>query len=223
VNLLEAMQARHSVRKYSDKRIEGDVREQLEKLVEECNSESGLSIQLCLDDEEAFTGLMAMYGNLKTARNYVALVGKKGPGLDEACGYYGQKIVLEAQRLGLNTCWLGASYNKKKAAKTVKTAPDEKMNLVIAIGYGETQGVPHKNKPMENLYRCDGDMPRWFRNGMEAAMLAPTAINQQKFLFTLEGNTVSATAGTGPCSKVDLGIVKYHFEIGAGSEGWQWG
>jgi len=223
MDLTEAMKTRHSVRNYSDKKIEGDVRDKLEKIVEECNNESGMNIQLCLDEPEAFTGLMVMYGNLKNVRNYVALVGKDMPGLSEACGYYGQKIVLEAQRLGLNTCWIGASYNKKKAAKVVKIAPGEKMPLVIAIGYGETQGVPHKNKPMERLCRCEGEMPPWFRNGMEAVMLAPTAINQQKFLFTLKGNTVTAAAGTGPYSKVDLGIVKYHFEAGAGSEGWQWG
>jgi len=222
MDLMEAMEARHSVRKYSDKKIEGDVKDQLEKFVEECNRESGLSIQLCLDDPNAFTGLMARYGNLLSVRNYVALVGKKGPKLDETCGYYGEKIVLEAQKLGLNTCWVGASYNKKNAAKIAKILPDEKMPLVIAIGYGETQGVPHKNKPMERLYKCEGEIPPWFKKGMEAAMFAPTAVNQQKFLFTLKDNTVSVTAGMGPYSKVDLGIVKYHFEVGAGPEGWQW-
>ena len=222
MDLMEAMEARHSVRKYSDKKIEGDIKEQLEKIVEECNSESGLNIQLCLDDPYAFTGMMANYGNLQSVRNYVALVGKKGPKLDEICGYYGEKIVLEAQKLGLNTCWVGASYNKKNAAKIAKIGEDEKMPLVIAIGYGETQGVPHKNKPMERLYKCEGEIPPWFKRGMEAAMFAPTAVNQQKFLFILKGNNVRVTPGMGPYSKVDLGIVKYHFEIGAGNEGWQW-
>jgi len=220
MDIIEAMKARHSVRSYTDERIEGEAKAGLEKIIEECNEKSGLNIQLCLDAPEAFSGLMVKYGNLQNVRNYIALVGKKEPGLDEACGYYGQIIVIEAQRLGLNTLWVGASYNKKKAV--AKIAPGEKMPLVIAVGYGVTQGQPHKNKPMERLYKCDGEMPLWFRRGMEAVMLAPTAMNQQKFLFTLIGNTVSARAFTGPYSKVDLGIAKYHFEIGAGNEGWQW-
>ena len=58
---------------------------------------------------------------------------------------------------------------------------------------------------------------------MEAALLAPTAINQQKFHFTLDGDTVRAKAGLGPCAKIDLGIVKCHFEIGAQDGDWKWG
>ena len=65
-------------------------------------------------------------------------------------------------------------------------------------------------------------MPEWFRRGVQAALLAPTAMNQQKFTFTLQGDTVSAKAGTGFYSKVDLGIAKYHFEIGAGTENFRW-
>ena len=222
MDLMEAMKARHSVRSYTDEKIEGEVKEKLQAVIDDCNKKSGLNIQLCLDEPKAFTGLMVKYGNIKNVRNYVALVGKKEPGLDEKCGYYGELIILEAQRMGLNTCWIGGSYSKKNAKEAANIAPDEKMPLVIAIGYGATQGVPHKSKPIERLSRYEGEMPSWFLAGMEAAILAPTAINQQKFLFTLKGNTVSASAGTGPFSKVDLGIVKYHFEIGAGKDGWKW-
>ena len=67
-------------------------------------------------------------------------------------------------------------------------------------------------------------MPDWFRAGVEAAMTAPTAINQQKFMLTLmrDGATVKAAAGLGPYAKMDLGIVKYHFEIGAGDHPFRW-
>ena len=80
---------------------------------------------------------------------------------------------------------------------------------------------------MEQLCRLEEEgmeMPAWFRAGMEAAMTAPTAVNQQKFLLTLmrDGETVKAKALMGPCSKMDLGIVKYHFEIGAGDHAFQW-
>ena len=98
----------------------------------------------------------------------------------------------------------------------------EKLCCVIAIGYGSTQGSSHKSKSVEAVSQVDGAMPDWFRKGIEAALLAPTAMNQQKFQFSLNGNQVAAKAGRGFYSKVDLGIAKYHFELGAGKDQFVW-
>ena len=46
--------------------------------------------------------------------------------------------------------------------------------------------------------------------------------NQQKFLITLSGDKVSAKSAGGFYSKVDSGIVKKHFEIGAGESNFIW-
>jgi hypothetical protein len=48
-------------------------------------------------------------------------------------------------------------------------------------------------------------------------------VNQQKFTFSLEGNRVIAKAGLGFYTKIDLGIAKYHFEVGAGRDHFVWG
>ena len=113
------------------------------------------------------------------------------------------------------------TYSKVKTAYTV--APDEKLCIVIALGYGENQGASHAVKTIEQVTQADGPLPDWFRSGIQAALLAPTAINQQKFRFILRGGRVAAKAGMGFYSKTDLGIVKYHFEIGAGKPGMKWG
>jgi hypothetical protein len=76
---------------------------------------------------------------------------------------------------------------------------------------------------MEKLTQVSGETPDWFRRGMEAVLLAPTAVNQQKFTFSLEGNRVIAKAGLGFYTKIDLGIAKYHFEVGAGRDHFVWG
>lgn len=213
MNTIEAMLERHSVRKYKDQPIEGDVLVKLQKIIDDCNHESGLNIQLYLNEPKAFSGAIARYGQFRNVFNYIALVGKKETGLDERCGYFGEKIVLEAQKLGLNTCWVALSFSKSKSAAIVEHG--EKFVIAIAIGYGENSGTPRKKKPIEKLYKVNGRMPDWFRRGVEAAQLAPTAMNQQKFCFELMGNTVNATPGFGPYTKVDLGIAKYHFEVGA--------
>ena len=148
------------------------------------------------------------------------MIGKKGDKLDETCGYYGERLVLLAQQLGLNTCWVAMSYSKIKTAFVVDKG--EKLCIVIVLGYGETQGIPHKSKSFEEVAKSDVPVPDWFKNGVKAALLAPTAMNQQKFVFTLQGNQVSAKAGMGFYTKLDLGIVKYHFEVGAAGEPFEW-
>lgn len=220
MELLEAIEKRHSVRAYEDQSIDENTKEKLEKFIEFCNQESGLHMQLVTEEPKAFDSFMAHYGKFSGVKNYIAVVGKKGSDLDEKCGYYGEKAVLYAQQLGLNTCWVALTYRKEKGAFQVDS--DEKLRLVIAIGYGKTQGIAHKSKSFEDVVKTNGNVPEWFENGVRAALLAPTAVNQQKFVFTLEGDGVSAKAGRAFYSKVDLGIVKYHFEIGSGKDSTVW-
>ena len=215
MDLMEAIRRRHAVRQYTDEPL---LPEALAALMEEtaaCNDESGLRIQLVHDEPEAFQGFMAHYGKFAGVRNYIALVGKKAPGLDEILGYYGEELVLKAQELGLNTCWVALTHGKSKAA----VGRGEKEVCLIALGYGVTQGVEHKSRPMQELCTCGEPMPEWFRCGMNAAMLAPTAMNQQKFRFELlPDGTVKAACGSGFYTKLDLGIVKYHFEAVTGKK-----
>ncbi len=214
MDISEAIKERHSVRAYTDKKIEGEVLFALENKIAEINGESGLNVQLVLNEEKAFGGRMARYGKFSGVKNYIAMVGKKGVDLSEKVGYYGQKLVLFAQTLGLNTCWVALTYKKVKTAYKIEEG--EKLALVIAIGYGATQGVPHKSKSINAVSNAGEDSPEWFVNGVKASLLAPTAMNQQKFFFTLKDGEVTAKSGLGFYAKVDLGIVKYHFELGSG-------
>lgn len=223
--LLEAIKARHSVRSYIDRKIEDEVLNQLQQIIKQCNKESGLNIQLCLNEPGAFSGMMARIGRFKNVKNYIALVGKKSDdSLDEKCGYYAEKIVLKAQQLGLNTCWVGMTYSKRKSKKAIMLNSDEELLMVIAIGYGEINGVSHEVKPIEKLSNIEKfeSVPEWFLNGMKAVQLAPSAMNQQKFKFELDGDIIHTKSGSGSYTKIDLGIAKYHFEIGAGEKNWNW-
>ena len=215
MEILEIMQQRHSVRQYTDRAIEPEKRTVLDALTQEINRKAGLSVQIIYDDPKCFDSFMAHYGKFAGVRNYIALVGKKAPGLDETLGYYGEELVLKAQALGLNTCWVALTHGKSKAA----VGRGEKEVCLIALGYGVTQGVEHKSRPMQELCTCGEPMPEWFRCGMNAAMLAPTAMNQQKFRFELlPDGTVKAACGSGFYTKLDLGIVKYHFEAVTGKK-----
>lgn len=214
MTLKEAASLRHSVRSYTGEPLsEADVAE-LNGFIAECNAESGLHMQLVTGEPNAFKTLLVKYGWFKNVENYVALVGKDDENLDELCGYYGEKVVLHAQQMGLGTCWVGGTFSRKKT--TFEALEGERMCLIIAIGYPANPGKAHKNKKLEKLSNVSEDSPEWFKNGMEGVLLAPTAVNQQKFHFELlEDGSVKATASKGAFTKVDLGIAKYHFEIGA--------
>ncbi len=219
----EAIAARHSVRRYVKKPLPLQITQRLAEEIDGCNSDTGLHIQAVWNEPKAFGGLAAHYGKFEGAENYLALIGPKGPGLEEQAGYWGEHLVLLAQMLGLNTCWVAGTFSKGAVRSAITVEPGEKLACVIALGYGATQGVSHRSKPLETLCRCPKPMPGWFRSGMEAALLAPTAINQQRFRIALSGGGAEAKALLGPNSHIDLGIVKYHFEVGAGRgpEVWQ--
>ena len=221
MTIQEAIVARHSVRQYQEKPLEASVIERLNEEIALCNREGKLHIQLVVNEPKAFAGGMAKYGKFSGVSNYLAMVGPKGA--DEAIGYYGERLVLLAQTLGLNSCWVGLSFRKQPDQYTI--ADGEKLHCVISLGYGANQGVQHPMRPMEKFIKASLPLPDWFRRGMEAALLAPTAVNQQKFEFELlDDHTVAARSrftliGYG---KMDLGIVKYHFEVAAGKENFIW-
>ena len=258
MNLIEAAELRHSVRQYTGEPISAEDRTALEACIARCNERGGLHMSLVCDEPEAFGSGLAHYGSFRGASNYIVIAGAPAADLDERAGYYGELVALEAQRLGLNTCWVALTFKKRLVRKLL--APGEELALVIAIGHGATQGAAHHDKARESFCTCAGEEPAWFAAGINCAMLAPTAINQQKFHFELvdagggasaaadaagevagtadatngagsggHGGSLGVAAGAGdlpvvrastaagPYAKVDLGIAKLHFELGAGA------
>lgn len=181
----EAISARHSVRTYLTKPVEPTIVNALRAEIRACNAEGGLHIQLVMNEPMAFRGFFAHYGKFRGVCNYIVLAGKRAKDLDERAGWFGERLVLLAQTLGLNTCWVGLTFSKAVARRSYVLAPDERLVCVIAFGYGAEQGEAHESRPMREVYRADRALPEWFSRGLKAALLAPTAMNQQRFRFTL--------------------------------------
>ena len=252
MTLEEAIEARHSVRAYKEQPLAENVVKVLEEKIAVLNRDGKLHIQLIQNEPKAFLGTMAKYGKFRNVGNYIVMAGQKAASkreesktsldspereqartkfkaddLDERVGYYGEQLVLLAQTLGLNTCWVGLSYSKVPGTYVLDEG--EKIACYIALGYGETQGVGHKIKTVNQVSNASDVTPTWFRKGVEAALLAPTAVNQQKFSFEYMGmkdgrHQVHAKKGFSMIgyTQMDLGIAKYHFEIGAGKENFEW-
>ncbi|MGI6535242.1 MAG: nitroreductase family protein [Eggerthellaceae bacterium] len=134
MNEFEAMQARHSVRSFTDEPIDAQTRDALTQAIEQGNAEGNLHMRLVCDDPKAFDSALAHYGKFSGVRNYVVLAGPDNDTLEERCGYYGERVALRAQELGLNSCWVALTFKRRYVRKMV--APGDKLVVVIALGHG---------------------------------------------------------------------------------------
>jgi len=83
-------------------------------------------------------------------------------------------------------------------------------------------GRNHKRKPLSALVTGlkETELPDWTRSALEAARLAPSAINRQPWSFHVEPDSITVSVrGAGPEFKVskrlDCGIAMLHLELGA--------
>ena len=214
-----AMNARHTVRQFDGTSLSESEKSILRSRVDELNKQYDLSIAL-IESEKTPVNFMgkALLGG-KGVYSYFILAADDRDGIDEMLGYTGSDLCLYAQMNGLNTWWMAGTFNRKYVEGFVS---GKKIVSIIAVGHGKTQGVPHKSKEKDQISKYEGEEPEWFKNGVEAALLAPTALNKQAFNITGKGNKVSLTYKSGPMSGIDKGIVKHHFELGAGKENFEW-
>lgn len=218
MDMKEAMLKRHMVRKYMNKPIPDDLVNKMTERIEANNKEYNLNMKLMVDNAEAINAIIKLV-LAKNVKNYIILAGENTEDLDEKLGYSGSDIMLYAQTLGLNTWWVGGTFNRNVS----KFVEGKKVIGIIAIGYGQTQGVPHKTKTSEEVSKYEGTiMPKWFYEGIEASLLAPTALNKQDYFIKGNGNKVSIEINNGIFTGANKGLIKYHFELGAGKENFEW-
>ena len=219
MTIKEAARTRHMVRKYSDKPIPENIIELLNERISSLNAKYGVNMSLVTGSGKALWGVMRLFV-AKGVNNYLLLSAPASPKASELLGYCGIDIALYAQSLGLNSWWVSGTFNKAEAAK--KSSNDAVSAGIIVLGYGLDQGAEHKSKKPFEVSSYAGIAPEWFKDGVSYALLAPTAMNKQAFMIKGVGDTVCITCSNGAFSDIDKGIVKYHFEIGAGVDNFAW-
>ena len=214
----EAMQKRHMVRKYTDKPLSDEIIAKINERIELNNKTYNLNMKLMINNSKGVSSIMKLI-MARGVNNFIILAGDVSGNLGERLGYSGADIMLYAQTLGLNTWWVGGTFNR-----SVKRYVDnKKVTGIIAIGYGQTQGVPHKSKNVEDVSKYEGTIiPSWFISGVDGALLAPTALNKQDFMLIGNGNRVKIECSNGIFTGSNVGLIKYHFELGAGKGNFEW-
>lgn len=217
MNIDEAIRERHTVKIYKKTPIAADVLKQLNERIKALNEGLDVFMSLVTNDSSALNAAVKITF-AKNVNNYIVLSGKNESDLEEKLGYGGADIMLFAQTLGLNTWWVSGTFNKGNARERGGIPGSNLIKGIIIIGYGENNGTPHRSKSSIDVSTYSGNPPYWFVKGVGMALLAPTAMNRQGFIIKGSGNKVSITCDKGPFSNLELGIIKYHFEIGAGRE-----
>lgn len=213
---LEVMKQRHSVRKFTDKSLSESIVNELITQISLVNQMGDLSIELITNEPKAFGSMIRTFGRIKNCRNYLVVKGKNDDFLDWKAGLYGERIVLKAQELGLNSCWVAGGFKQVEGTFTVRT--DERVVCYILLGYGENNGISHKTKSFDEVVRQVKyeSAPLWFKRGIEAALLAPTAMNKQDFVFAIDADNeeIALVISNGSkYSTLDCGIAASHFEL----------
>lgn len=220
MNLKETAMQRHTVRKFNGKSIPKEIVSMLNDKIMQINQFAHLNVLFVTGRSDGLSNISKFILS-KGVQNYFILAGKNSTKLDEKLGYYGAELMLYSQAIGLNTWWIGGTYNHKSILKYFES--DEIIvKGIIVVGYGETQGVPHKSKRPEKISTYDGVTPRWFQEGIDFLLYAPTAYNKQDFIVKGNENRVSLRSESKSFGKIETGIGKYYFELGAGKDTFEW-
>jgi len=225
---------RHSERIYSGEPVDDEGLSRLEKTCREFRPFNGARAELVRSPPvDVFKGIVGSYGKVRNARHYIAFIGDmRSPEVDEALGFMGEGIILEATSLGINTCWVAGFFHPTRVAEHIDVYENEEVAAVTPVGYAEHErdrigalrsgrNKPHKRRDLINLISAESSPPKkWMQKALEAARLAPSAVNRQPWRFLIEENAVTITA---PSSinifrvpyRIDCGIAMLHLELGA--------
>jgi len=226
-----AIEQRTSRRTYQTQRIESQKTAQIKDLINKINGETGLHLQFFENGDHFLSGFKASYGLITGKPSLIAFVGETGdPELKQKIGYYGEFLVLECVSQGLGTCWVAGTFDRKECMKSISMKDGEDLICVLAVGnVAQNKTVKEllvsklnggKQSFYELLKDKDGSLPSWVVSGIEAARLAPSAVNGKPIGYRYRDNKLTAyiTKKNHEAEQIDLGISMAHFQLGAQHE-----
>lgn len=226
---------RHSVRAYDGRKVPDDMLDRLDPFLsgfsELCRGARGVLLD---DAGDVFTGIIASLGRITGVSTVAVFIGDTSvPEYMEAVGYLGEGVILQATSLGLGTCWIAGTFNRNRTAARIKLGKNERVVAITSLGFSaEKEDAGHrlvrnlaksrKRKPLEDI---SGGLPpeKWppgCREALEAARLAPSALNRQPWFFEVNHGEITLSvqgvgSGYGSLKRLDCGIAMLHFEVAA--------
>jgi nitroreductase len=249
--LYEAIYARYSARTYDGRPLEADARRAIESA---CRRESAVGPMgtaprfFLLDAVELGNARIGTYGLIKGVAHFVGGTMADRVEGNEDFGYRMEGIILEATALGLGTCWLGGSFNRKAASKRLEALGESgPIPALVSIGY-PTERRAFADRVIRAASKGDTRKP-WnetcFEGGLavplsldtddplaaalEALRAGPSASNKQPWriaradgalhLFLKEDLPYNSVFGIVKMQDLDMGIAMRHFDEAAAALG----
>lgn len=228
-----AIFTRRSRRQFINNPISTQLLEEMERICNEFKPfDEVRAILIKQPSNDIFKGFLGKYGKIKDAPSVIAFVGiKNDPFINEKIGYTGEGVILEATALGLSTCWVAGFFRPEIVSKIIKISKDERVFAVSPLGYSPEKwtfeeklmtgfGSSHKRKPLRELLleMDDSKLTIPIKTILEAARLAPSAVNRQPWRFSVESDgLVVLTDNTNDTfnisKRLDCGIAMLHMEV----------
>ena len=231
---IEAIRARHSVRSYDGKPLTDDERASLGRALE-ANRKGpfGGEVELALIDLDEAEGALARakitYGVIRGARSY--LVGSvESPKATVDFGYCFERVVVEATKLGLGTCWIGGTFSRGAFAERAKVKAGRLIPCVSPVGHDSGSrsliersfrlfAGSHRRKPWAELFFLDAagapltpEVAGEYADALECVRIGPSAANVQPWRVFADPKARQSDGG-GPGGEADRGSFELHFGL----------
>ena len=185
-----------------------------------------------------FDFVLGSYGVIRNPAAALAFIGDiRRPDVQEAVGYTGEGLILEATAMGLNTCWVAGFFRPSAVVQRLTLSAHERVLAVSPIGYSPEEKTlgekilkgftsSRKRKPLSELVSGlpENSWPAWLKPALEAARVAPSATNRQPWRFDIQKGAVTVATDPGKMDykvskRLDCGIAMLHLEISALNSG----
>lgn len=234
----QAIESRRSRRRFEPTFLS---REQLVQLDNACSTFRPFSdvrnVLVEQSPHSLFKGAVGPYGKIRGANAFIAFIGNmNNVHVQEQVGYMGEGIILEAEAMNIATCWV-ALFRPNVVTSLITINKSEQVMAVTPVGYATAResleervmtgfGFTHRRKPLSDLVIGfdEKDYPQWILSAVEAARLAPSAMNRQPWRFHIETNSITVAVNStrreyGVSRRLDCGIAMLHIEVAALNHG----
>lgn len=236
---LQLLQARYSVRAYSEEPIPHALLNKLKATVTMINShQHGLKFRIVTDDPEPMKSFSRSYGSFTNPRNYMAaVVDTAVDDVYERAGYFAEQFVIKAVELGLGTCFVGGTFNENKVKAPLRAG--EKILFIVLFGFPlgkekllarltvkfahrKTMNAVDFFEPVSEALEAMTIFPN-LKDGLEGVACAPSSLNKRPVRVNVKGRGKDAVPcafvkEATPSKLIDLGIAKFNYNFATSTE-----